>query len=213
MKKMLSMFLMVCVVLTSATFAFAVDSSEHTPPFKVIHGKYFYDPVVATQANTELRSVSDSSCDTESSTAPFRVIHGTFSYDPPGDQASDIVTRAITKPTTYAPASFYNVKHHWTATNYTWSSYMFTQRLGYRFDCRAKQNFAVEFYQSNGVYEGTTYASYNDIIKGYWVEIDREYNSIPYYVKIVNKSSSPIRNNAMYYVSDLSHSLPANSNW
>lgn len=197
MKKLISMTLVVCVVLSCATFACAAESPEHTPPFKVVQGTYYYDPVAAAEADT--------SAPVE---PPFKVIHGTFSYDPPEDNPGEAETRATTRPTSLAPSSFYKVKHYWTATNYTWSSYIFTQASGYRFDCRAKQNFAVEFYTQSGTYEGTANATYNSIIQGYWVEIDREYNSTPYYVKIVNKSSSPISKNAFYYVSDLSNSLP-----
>lgn len=210
MKKLISMVLVACIVLTYATFACAADTSEHTPPFKVLHGTYSYDPAAAAAAEAiepedEPTNTSDTSDTVE---PPFKVIHGTFSYDPPKDGANEIITRATTKPTTLAPTSFYNVKHYWTATNYTWSSYIFTQALGYRFDSRAKQNFAVEFYRQNGVYEGTATADYNSLIGGYWVQVDWEYNPSPYYVKIVNKSGSPIRSNAFYYVSDLSHSLP-----
>lgn len=35
-------------------------------------------------------------------------------------------SRAISIPTQYAPDSFYNVAHQWTATYYTYSSYIFT---------------------------------------------------------------------------------------
>lgn len=35
-------------------------------------------------------------------------------------------SRAVTIPTQYAPDSWYNVSHQWTATYYTYSSYIFT---------------------------------------------------------------------------------------
>lgn len=35
-------------------------------------------------------------------------------------------SRAVTIPTQYAPDSWYNVPHQWTATYYTYSSYIFT---------------------------------------------------------------------------------------
>lgn len=208
MKKLISMILVTCIALSCTTFACAADASVHTPSFKVLHGTYSYDSSAAAEV-VEPKVESNDAVDTSNTDeTSFRVIHGTFSYDPPEDGAVKFITRATTKPTALAPSSFYNVKHYWTATSYTWSSYIFTQALGYRFDSRAKQKFAVEFYRQNGVYEGTATAEYNSTIGGYWVQVDWEYNSSPYYVKIVNKSSSAISSNAFYYVSDLSHALP-----
>ena len=204
MKKLISMFFVVCTVLTYATFACATDTIEHTPPFKVLHGTYSYDPVAAEAAEQAAEPTVTEDTD-DIIEPPFKVIQGTFSYDPPTE---GMITRATTKPTSLAPTSFYNVKHYWTATNYTWSSYIFTQALGYRFDCRAKQKFDVEFYYQNGRYVGTAHSDYNNDNGLYNVMVDWEYDSNPYYVKIVNTSGTRISSNAFYYVSDLAHSLP-----
>ena len=210
MKKLISIVLTACIIFSFSVFSCAAAETEHTPPFKVIHGTYYYDPLAANSTDNSLESEKSINNAEKGpyTTPPFKVLYGTFSYDPPENSESIPVPMAATKPTSLAPTSFYRTKHYWTATNYTWSSYMFTQALGYRFDCRAKQKFAVEFYNNRGIYEGTAITDYSDIIKGYWVLVDREYNSTPYYVKIVNKSGSRISNNAFYYVSDLGHDLP-----
>ena len=199
MKKIFGMLLIVCILLTSTTFAFAAD----TMPFKVVHGEFSYDKAAAALSNS-----SEALATPEPVTPSFTVRQGTYSYAPPESSNSEISPMATTRPTSLAPSSFYNVKHYWTATNYTWSSYMFTQTQGYTFDCRAKQKFSVDFYLQNGTYEGTTTATYNSSNGLYCVLVDWEYNSNPYYVRIVNKSSSPISSNAFYYVSDSQHQLP-----
>lgn len=262
MKKLTSISLVICLILSITSFALATDENYNestvctTPstqsdatdlvptvnpyvdekesiaenysddsidlPFKIVHGTYSYDPELNKPFEEELKD--------DPIVLPFKVIHGIYSYDPiqsnntemkihsskttvnyddsVDNDSNGVSPKAVSIPTTYAPYSFYNVKHYWTANSYTWSSYIFTQANGYRFDCRAKKKFKVEFYRTNGVCEGSVTATYNSIVGGYWLEVDREYNPNPYYVKIVNLSGSPITNNAFYYVSDLSHALP-----
>lgn len=225
MKKLVSMLLAACTLLSCGAFASAAGGAEEgNPPFKVLHGEYYYNPEVEQVADQKVDGLAVGEKE-----EPFKVLQGEFYYDPVAAAAAEenpitlsdiakeqvkeigkdvgIVPFATTKPTQLAPASFYNVNHYWTATNYTWSSYIFTQQQGFRFDCRAQQNYEVEFYYQNGKYEGTAKADYSSFIKAYWVLVDWEYNPNSYYVKIVNKSGTPIRSNALYRVSDIDHGI------
>lgn len=225
MKKLVSMLLAACTLLSCGAFASAAgEAEEGNPPFKMLHGEYYYNP--------EVEQVEEQKVDVtalEETEEPFKVLQGELYYDPVAAAAAEenpitlsdiakeqvkelgkdvgIVPFATTKPTKLAPASFYNVNHYWTATNYTWSSYIFTQQLGFRFDCRAQQYYEVELYYGNGRYIGTTKPDKSDYVKAYWLLLDWEYETNPYYFKIVNKSGTPIRNNALYRVSDIDHGI------
>lgn len=125
---------------------------------------------------------------------PFTVLHGTFVYDP----SFDAETRAVSVPTTYAPKSWYNVDHYWTARYYTWSSYILSQSDGYYFDCRADSPFTVELYYADGEYIGDLVAEYSDVHDKYWVWTSMDYFHTGYYVKIVNNGDTPITSGATY---------------
>lgn len=196
MKKLFCMFITICIALTGSVVAFAANVDEgHTAPFTVLRGDYYFDLDAAKDSPAALANASDEGSEAN---PPFTVYRGTYIYDPPEEDFN--ASRAVSIPTSYAPRSFYGVNHSWTATNYTWSSYIFTQSLGYTFDCNANQTFKVEFYTKNGVYEGTVIADYWDLRGKYNVWIQREYNPTPYYVKIVNTSGSRISSGAYYYL-------------
>lgn len=200
MKKIYSLLLAICMVSILAVPALAADtttkSETASPPFKVLHGTFKYDPPSSEKDTVEASTARDANPADEVGTndLPFTVLHGTFVYDPPKENE---MLRASTRPTSYAPNSWYNVDHYWTATSYTWSSYIFDVSKGYFFDCRANQKFSVEFYNANGTYRGTVVSDYWDYIgkQSVWIENAYENN---YYVKIVNNSSSSITSGATY---------------
>lgn len=110
--------------------------------------------------------------------------------------------RAVSAPTTYAPASWYNVNHSWTATNYTYTSYFFDTSEYPNLDIAADSPFTVEFYKTNGTYIGSVTPSY-DSSKGKYYGAYFFYRSDDdYYMIIRNNGSAPITSGAWYRVSD-----------
>lgn len=114
--------------------------------------------------------------------------------------AGEMETRATKVPTTYAPASWYNVNHNWTAQYYTWSSYIFTCGNGYYFDCYAKQPFSVAFFFADGTEMITYDAEWNGRSYELLTEMDGAPASTGYYVKIINNDSQAINSDAYYKV-------------
>ncbi|GEM_PF-5493435 len=110
--------------------------------------------------------------------------------------------RATVPPTSYAPTSWYNVNHNWTATSYTYSSYFFDTNLYPYLDIAANATFKVEFYRTNGTYWGSVTPPY-DSSKGkyygaYFFNPDEDY-----YMIIRNLSGSPITSSAWYRVGNV----------
>lgn len=117
------------------------------------------------------------------------------------NESGDIDLLAINVPTTYAPASWYNVNHYWTAKNYTWSSYIFNCGDGYYFDCYAKQPFSVAFYYADGTPMTTYSAKWDGDNYVLLAEMKGVPASTGYYVKIINNdANNPINSNAYYKV-------------
>lgn len=112
----------------------------------------------------------------------------------------EIEPMATTVPTTYAPASWYNVNHYWTAKYYTWSSYIFTCGAGRYFDCYAKQPFSVAFFYADGTEISTWNAQWNGENYVFLAEMDGASASTGYYVKIINNDDVSISNDAYYKV-------------
>jgi hypothetical protein len=122
---------------------------------------------------------------------------GVVVYDPP------VQTFATSAPTTYAPSSWYNVNHYWTAASYTYSSYIFlgsgpSSIFGDDLDVVAKASFSVEFYSPTGTYLSTVYPVYNSSTQTYIGEYTLP--GFDYYIIIRNLSSSSILSNAYYCV-------------
>ena len=110
--------------------------------------------------------------------------------------ASEIVPHAVTKPTAFAPTSWYDTWHNWSAKNYTYSKYYFTKNSNTVITC--EKEFSVEFYSPDGdlIYEE---------VAGWNVEWDSYYvnTGFPedYYFVIYNESdSSIITSDASYIV-------------
>lgn len=120
----------------------------------------------------------------------------------PAVQEHDISTRAVSVPTTFAPASWYgwDTVHYWTATYYTYSSYWFTtsHEFGFNIDVWADAPFHVVFVGQNGTL-GTEYATYNSMFGNYRVA-SFMYPNTPFYMIIYNDSGSTIASNAGYTV-------------
>lgn len=134
--------------------------------------------------------------DVDTSNPPITVIAGTLTSDP---TETGITPRSVTEPTTYAPASWYNVDHYWTATNYTWSSYKYTNNDGLYFQAVAQQSFDVQLYYGNGTSMGTWHADYQGNGK-YLFNAVMDGSTAGYYFRLINTSGTPINSNAYYSV-------------
>ncbi len=111
-------------------------------------------------------------------------------------------TRATSAPTTYAPSSWYNVQHNWTATYYTYSSYFFDTSAYPNLDVAANSSFTVEFYKTNGTYIGSVTPSYNPSKGKYYGAYYFNGWDPDYYMIIRNNGSTPISSGAWYNVSE-----------
>lgn len=107
--------------------------------------------------------------------------------------------QAVSAPTSYAPSSWYNVQHNWTATKYTYSSYIFNTAKYPLLDIAANASFTVEFYTPDGTFLSSATPSYNSEKGKYY----GAYFFLPgddYYMIIRNNSGSPISSGAWYVV-------------
>lgn len=112
---------------------------------------------------------------------------------------STISSRAAVKPTMYAPASWYDVKHNWTAKNYTYSSYIFDTSEHPYLDIAADVSFTVDLYYADGTFMGSVNPEYNSE-KGKYYGAYFFYADEDYYMIIRNNSSSSITSGAWYLV-------------
>ena len=126
-------------------------------------------------------------------TCPIIILSGIRAVDDEDD-----LNRAINPPTSFAPSSYYDTYHYWSAVNYTWSAYKFTETEGLFFYATARQSFNVKLYYANGTTIGTWSAE---------LQSDGSYlfNSVMngaggYYFKLINTSGTPIsRSQDVYY--------------
>ncbi|HKM34180.1 MAG TPA: hypothetical protein VJY54_05500 [Lachnospiraceae bacterium] len=110
--------------------------------------------------------------------------------------------RAVVAPTSYAPNSYYNVQHNWTATKYTYSSYIFDTSEYPYLDIAADVPFSVEFYAPDGTFMVSVTPEY-DSEKGKYYGAYYFFDDEDYYMIIRNGSSSPISSGAWYMVGDV----------
>ncbi len=96
--------------------------------------------------------------------------------------------RAVSKPTSFAPDSYYNgPSHNWSGvTSYTYSSYLFH---GGDLDVDATTTFSVAYYQPNGTYIGTI----NSTKSGSYYQVRGVYGA-DYYIVIYNNASTTSQN-------------------
>lgn len=107
--------------------------------------------------------------------------------------------RAISKPTSYAPGSWYNVKHNWTAKNYTYSSYIFDTSAYPYLDIAADVPFTVDLYRADGSFMASVSPNYNTE-KGKYYGAYFFYADEDFYMIIHNNSGSAISSGAWYKV-------------
>lgn len=113
---------------------------------------------------------------------------------------------AVSAPTTYAPSSWYGVPHQWTATYYTYSSYIFSTDNTSYFNSWADQPFTLEVYRPDGTLIMREVAVNNEYTQGrYEANIRTAHHNEglaigPYYVILRNNDSTPITQNAYYKV-------------
>lgn len=110
--------------------------------------------------------------------------------------------RAVSAPTSYAPASWYNVNHSWTAKYYTYTSYYFDTSEYPNLDVAANSPFTVEFYRTNGSYIGSVTPSYDSSKGKYYGAYFFLRSDDDYYMIIRNNSSVSITSGAWYRVGE-----------
>lgn len=111
------------------------------------------------------------------------------------------IARAIYPPTKYAPDSWYNVEHQWTATYYTYSSYIFDTTRYMYLDIYARAPFRIDFYHPDGTFWGSATPEYNAMYEKYL----GSYYLNPgedYYMVIYNLSDTTISSGAYYKVGE-----------
>jgi len=94
------------------------------------------------------------------------------------------------------------VKHNWTATQYTYSSYIFDTSEYPYLDVAADVPFTLELYYADGTYMGAIAPEY-DSEKGKYYGAYFFYADEDYYMILRNNSSSPITSGAWYLVGDV----------
>jgi len=77
------------------------------------------------------------------------------------------ISRATTAPTSYAPSSWYNTSHTWSATNYTYTLYKFNTTSYPYLNVESNGAITIEFYRANGNYWGSDTPTYNSSTKKY----------------------------------------------
>ena len=179
MKKIVAMLCALCVLM--ATPAMAAEAARVHPVLKTADAGVS-NVMVTRSTVSRVHPVTDESEAVDESLA------------------GEMETRATKVPTTYAPASWYNVKHYWTAKYYTWSSYIFTCGDGYFFDCYAKQPFSVAFFYADGTAMSTWDAEWDGENYVLLAEMDGAPASTGYYVKIINNDKDTISSDAYYKV-------------
>lgn len=130
----------------------------------------------------------------------FILLDGIGRYDPP-----EVVPHAITKPTTKAPLSWYDVEHKWTAKYYTYTSYIFEPNIVSNnlqiFDALADQDFYMELYEADGTYVYTFDATYINYEGKYHASLGhRSDTPRDYYIVLHNASDTTISSGATYIV-------------
>ena len=191
-KKMMSVTLAGCMAASALMMsAGAVDENKTNAqdlPFTVETGSYIPD---AAEPMDDANDV-----------LPFKVEAGTFL---PGDFDNNAMMRAVVKPSSYAPSSYYGIsnKHYWTAdastTAYTWTSYIFSSLKAKRFQVFSDKKFTVYPYTSDGTSWGAVAAEYDS--GKYYVRLDWDNVNVGYYAKIQNTSGKLItKNNSTYYI-------------
>ncbi len=116
-----------------------------------------------------------------------------------GGDLSRISARATSKPTSYAPVSWYNVRHNWTAKNYTYSSYIFDTSVYPYLDIAADAPFTVDLYHADGSFMTSVSPNYN-AEKGKYYGAYFFYADEDFYMIIRNNSGSAIASGAWYKV-------------
>jgi hypothetical protein len=154
--------------------------------------------ITAVVAFTLLIAISSQAIATDGSSETQRV----YIANVIDTSATPILPRAKVPPTEYAPVSWYNTDHTWTATNYTYSSYFFNTTLYPYLDIAANVPFRVDLYHTNGTYWGSTTPPY-DSAKGKYFEAYFFYPNEDYYMVIYNLSGSPISSGAWYRVGNV----------
>ncbi len=110
--------------------------------------------------------------------------------------ASEVVPYAVTKPTAFAPTSWYNTWHDWSAKYYTYSRYYFAKNSSAVITC--EKEFSVEFYSTDGdlIYEEV--AGWNVEWDSYYVHTG--FPDKDYYFVIYNESDSTITTSDASYI-------------
>lgn len=107
-----------------------------------------------------------------------------------------IEPRATTKPTSYAPTSWYNTWHDWSAKNYTYSKYFFNSKSTPVIECT--KEFTVKYYDTKGNLLEERAAGWNIEWDSYLAE--GFYSDVDYYFVIYNDSDSSITTADASYV-------------
>lgn len=137
----------------------------------------------------------------------IKILRGTVSFEPttvsPDGAQED--SRAIRVPTSYAPASWYDVRHYWTAKNYTYSSYIFEPSYHSNYEWQyfwAEADgriFSVDVYGEDGNYQFTITSGEHDPAAQFGSDTKL---AEPYYVVINNTypEDGSISSGAFYIV-------------
>lgn len=188
-KKMMSMTLAGCMAASALMMGAGAanvdqDKAEEALPFTIEAGEYRPDMVEPVDIQTD--------------ELPFKIEAGTLL---PGVFDDEATTRAVTRPTTYAPDSYYGKSYAWTAdastTAYTWTSYIFSSKKANRFQVFSDKRFTVYPYTADGKSLGAVAADYMN--GTYYVKLDWNNVNVGYYAKIQNTSGKLITKNAKTY--------------
>ncbi len=188
-KKMFSCALATCAVMATTLVPMAgatdVNAADQRMPV-ILSGTPYLDEDAAARSLEYL---------------PLKITSGIAYYDEEAAQMS-VETRATSKPTSYAPSSWYNTKHYWTADWATWTSYIFDRSVGPNFDVYAPSNkpFSVHYYWGDGTYMMSAYSVLNKGMQELCATFDGPGHTSGYYAMIENESSSSITSGAYYEV-------------
>ena len=196
MKRICSLFLIAALSISVLCMGAGAMVLPEDVGMKVVHGTWNYDP----ENCVGLRADQEPPIPTPEDLG-ITVVHGTWNYDPEKCLSAEAVTRAITPPTTYAPDSYYDTWHQWTAVNYTYTSYLFNRPYTYGMDVLgpSDKTYCVEFYNPDDSYIGevtSESSSFGQVVLTYFNA------NVPFYAIIRNTSGTPITvsDNAQYLV-------------
>lgn len=187
---MISCTLAACTVMTTLLVPIAgavdIEAAEQSRPV-ILSGTQYYDENAASRSLEYL---------------PLKINSGIPYYDEDAAQM-DVGTRATSRPTSYAPSSWYNTKHYWTADWATWTSYIFNRSIGPNFDVYAPSNksFSVHYYWGDGTYMSSAYSTLNSSgMQEVRASMEGVGHTLGYYAMIENETSSSITSGAYYEV-------------